>query len=266
VVKLDKRQSTNRPAPLLILTDCNLTARESFYLFARRGRGRVPRMRPLRPIEVGVQRISWSASRGVATLLDPPAIAFYEQLRADGCDPHRLLKALPTHKLIYIIVPKAASTRIRSTLLRVAGEYSRSLRPTRWLKFGTRGLHSMTVRAFFRLATSPQTLKFSFVRNPYARAVSCWADKFRGRPLVGGDPVMKMYLARRNEVDARLPAGIDRTLSFEDFVTFATSAVGRRCDNHLRPQAEIVAMPGIKLDLIGKVETFFMIFLACSTI
>jgi Sulfotransferase family len=217
-------------------------------------------MRLLRTVEVGAKRISWAASRQVAAFLDPHAIAFYEQLRDSRCEPNHLLKALPTHKLIYIIVPKAASTRIRTTLRRVAADYSRSLRPTRWLKFGTRGLHSMTVSGFFRLATSPQTLKFSFVRNPYTRAVSCWADKFRGKPLVGGDPLIEMYLARRNEIDTRLPAGRDRTLSFEDFVIFATAIAGRCCESHLQSQADIISVPGIKLDLIGKVESFFRDF------
>jgi len=114
----------------------------------------------------------------------------------------------------------------------------------------------MTVSSFFRLATSPQTLKFSFVRNPYAKAVSCWADKFRGKPLVRGDPLIDMYLARRHEADKRLPAGRDRTLSFSDFVVFATTIARHRCDSHFQPQADIVFMPGIQLDLIGKVETF----------
>jgi hypothetical protein len=213
-------------------------------------------MRLLRPIEVGAKRISWAASRRVADFLDPAANEFYEQLIAATCEPDKLLKALPAHKLLYIVVPKAASTRIRATLLRVASDYSRSPRPARWLEFGTRGPRSMTVSSFFRLATSPQTLKFSFVRNPYAKAVSCWADKFHGKPLVRGDPLINMYLARRHEADKRLPAGRDRTLSFSEFVIFATSIARHRCDSHFQLQADIVSMPGIRLDLIGKVETF----------
>jgi hypothetical protein len=57
-------------------------------------------MRLLRTVEVGAKRISWAASRQVAAFLDPPAIAFYEQLRDSRCEPDHLLKALPTHKLI----------------------------------------------------------------------------------------------------------------------------------------------------------------------
>jgi hypothetical protein len=114
----------------------------------------------------------------------------------------------------------------------------------------------MTISSFFRLATSPQTLRFSFVRNPYARVVSCWAEKFRDRPLAGGDPSIKVYLASRHEADVGLPAGRDRTLSFPEFATYATSMAWRRRDPHIQAQADILSMPGITLDLIGKVESF----------
>jgi hypothetical protein len=214
------------------------------------------RMHWLRAIEIGAKRISWATSRHIADFLDPAAIAFYERLQAGGYEPDRLLKALPAHKLIYVIVPKAASTRIRTTLVRVAGKYARSPRPCRWLHFGTRSPRSMTPSSFFRLATSPQTLRFSFVRNPYARSVSCWAEKFRERQLAGADPTLRMYLATRHEVDANLPAGRDHTLSFPDFVIYATSVAWRRRDSHIQAQADILSMPGITLDLVGKVETF----------
>jgi hypothetical protein len=94
------------------------------------------------------------------------------------------------------------------------------------------------------------------VRNPYARAVSCWADKFRDKPLAPGDPFIDIYLARRHEIDATLPAGADRTLSFADFITFFAAVTRQRCDIHLQVQDDILSMPGITLDFIGKVETF----------
>jgi hypothetical protein len=114
----------------------------------------------------------------------------------------------------------------------------------------------MTVAAFHRMATSPDTLRFSFVRNPYARAVSCWADKFGSKPLVPGDVYIDAYLALRPRIDADLPVGNDSSLSFADFVTFAAFAAKLRHEIHLQTQDDILRMPGIALDLIGRLESF----------
>jgi hypothetical protein len=214
-------------------------------------------MRLLRPVEIAVKEIPWIASRGLAGILNPAAVKFYANLMSDGHEPTSLLNVLPKHKLIYVVVPKAASTRIRKTLARVEGRFSRSLNPSRRSQYrGPYGPRNITVGSFFRLATSPDTLRFSFVRNPYARVLSCWADKFACKPLIGGDSFVDAYLAIRQEIDADLPAGADRTLSFAEFVVFATATAKARHDIHLQPQDDILSMPGIELGLIGKVETF----------
>jgi hypothetical protein len=114
----------------------------------------------------------------------------------------------------------------------------------------------MTIDSFFRLATGSDTLRFSFVRNPYARIVSCWADKFAGKPLIGGDVFIDPYLALRSEIDADLPAGADRTLSFPEFAAFAAATARTGHEVHLQTQEDILSLPGIALDMIGKVETF----------
>jgi hypothetical protein len=217
----------------------------------------IAHVRLLRPIELKAKELLWIASEPVAKLFDPLAAEFYAKLISGGYEPDLLLNVLPAHRLLYIVVPKAASTRIRQTLARVEGRYILSLKPSRRSSFrGPGGPRSMTKSSFFRLATSPDTLRFAFVRNPYARAVSCWADKFRDQPLVGGNPLIDAYLATRLELAADLPAGADRTLSFPDFVAYAAAAAQRRRDIHVQAQDSILSMPGIKLDFVGKVETF----------
>jgi Sulfotransferase family len=211
----------------------------------------------LQSIESGVKKISWAASKPLAGFLEPSSSEFYDRLWTDGCEPDSLINVLPTHKVIYVAVPKAGSTHIREVLARVVGKHSRSLKSSRRRKFrGPYGPRSMTAHSFFRLATNSQTLRFSFVRNPYARTVSLWCDKFRGKPLVSGDHFIDKYLARRHEIDARLPAGPDRTLSFPDFVTFASAMANCRYDKHIQAQGDILSMPGIRLDLVGKLESF----------
>ncbi len=214
-------------------------------------------MNLLRPVEIGVKELPWITSRSVAGLFNSAAVEFCENLMTNGYEANLLLSVLPKHKLIYVAVPKAASTRIRKTLARVEGRFSRSLKPSRRSKYrGPYGPRNMTIDSFFRLATSTDTLRFSFVRNPYARVVSCWADKFAGKPLIGGDFFIDAYLAIRQEIDTDLPAGADRTLSFAEFVVFTAATAKVRHDIHLQAQDDILNMPGIELGLIGKVETF----------
>jgi hypothetical protein len=217
----------------------------------------MPRMGLLRSIEAFAKQLPWMASSVLTGLVDRPASEFYDRLVSEGYEPELLLNVLPQHKLVYIVVPKAASTRIRMTLARIGGRHSRSLKPSRRDNFrGPYGPRSMTNGAFVRLVTSPDALRFSFVRNPYARALSCWADKFRAKPLVPGDPFIDLYLARRAEVDAAFPAGPEETLSFRDFVVFAAAMARTRCDVHIQAQADILSVPGIDLNFIGKVEDF----------
>ncbi len=213
--------------------------------------------RLLKQAETTAKEFSWIVSQRFAAFVNPAAVSFYESLVADGYETDQLLKVIPRHKLIYVAVPKAASTRIRRTLARIEGQFSRSLKRSRRSRYrGPYGPRAITIGSFYGIATSPDTLRFSFVRNPYARVVSCWADKFAGKPLTGGDCFIDAYLAIRQEIDPNLPAGPDRTLSFAEFVVFAAATAQTRHDIHLQVQDDIISMPGIEFDLIGKVENF----------
>ena len=221
-------------------------------------------MGALRPIEVAAKRLwtdsAWFASMAVAALREPAAAAFCRKLEAEAFQAYDLVRVLPSHDLIYLVVPKAASTRIRTILAAVGGRHSRRLKPSQRPKFREpQGLRSMTVRSFYRLATSPKTFRFSFVRNPYARLLSCWANKFEGKPLVPGlpgSPEIDDYLTRRQQIDRTLPAGADRTLSFEPFTIFAAASAHSRNDPHLLAQDDLLSVPGIALDFIGRMEAF----------
>jgi Sulfotransferase family len=214
-------------------------------------------MRLLRPFEVAVKEFPWLVTAPLAALFDPQASEFCKRLIANGVEPDGLVKVLPRYRLIYLFVPKAASTRIRRTLATIDGHHMRSLKPNRRAKFrGPYNPRNMTMSSFFRLATSPDTLRFSFVRNPYGRAVSCWADKFQGQPLVPGHKSVDIYLEHRTKIAADLPAGANQTLSFPQFVAYAAATAERHDDPHIQTQDGILTVPGIKLDFIGKVEAF----------
>jgi hypothetical protein len=212
-----------------------------------------------RPVEGGVRlalaQTRWFGSRLIARQFNPAAIEFFDAIASGGFEFDDLIKLIPSLGIIYIVVPKVASTRIKLTLAEAVGRHSISLRGRHRFR-GPRGPSSMTITSFHRLATDPKTLRFSFVRNPYARAVSCWADKWQDKPLVRGDDFIDDYLARRHEIDAGLPAGPGQTLSFAHFVTYASALAHGRVDAHLQTQHDILDMPGIKLDFIGRMEQF----------
>ncbi len=188
---------------------------------------------------------------------DPEAYAFYARLTAEGCAPNSHIVALPTHRIIYVSVPKCASSRIKMTLSALIGYSPKSSWEANNRRFsGLKGPKYIGLSTFHRLATDPATLSFAFVRNPYARLVSCWADKFCDKPLVAGDAWVDKYLAWHAQTSQSHPTGPDCTLDFADFVSFAASTALARVDYHWHLQSDIINMPGIELGLIGKVETF----------
>jgi hypothetical protein len=208
------------------------------------------------------RKTTWAIGLRSATQQDPEVAAFFKRLRS-GSSGGSNLRVLLKQRVVYATVLKSASSRIRRSLCLIAGMRSHSLNPWRWHKIGSPPpLKSIPPAAFYRLARDPSALRFSFVRNPYDRLVSCWADKFQDQPLVPsklftkGNRSIDRYLDMRAEIDAKLPHGADKTLSFPDFVTFATAYGHRGSDGHIAAQSMALDLPGIDLDFIGKVETF----------
>jgi hypothetical protein len=213
------------------------------------------------PIEIAARQLCldtwWLGNRVIASWRDPAAVEYCDSLLARAYMPDDLVKVVPSHGLVYVVVPKAACTRIRMTLGSFVGRHSRSLNPRRRRNIrGPRGLRTMSMTSFYRLATSPETLRFSFTRNPYARLVSLWAGGGWDAPLVRSQSFINTYLAVRAEIDPSLPVGHDSRLSFPEFVKFITATARRRLDPHWQLQEDLVFGPGLPLDFIGKVESF----------
>ena len=200
---------------------------------------------------------SWPIADKAARLLHPRAQAFYTTLIEGGYDPNVLIDVLPDQRIVYVCVPKCASARIKKTLSALLGRYIQSSEEayTRQ-QSGLRNPKGVGVSAFWRVATDPGALRFSFVRNPYARLVSLWAHQFRNKPLVPGLSSINSYLASCGRVDPSLPKGAHRVISFGEFVTFVTATANDCIDAHWTQQVAIIDMPGITLDFVGKVETF----------
>jgi hypothetical protein len=200
---------------------------------------------------------SWPIADKAARLLHPRAQAFYTTLIEGGYDPNVLIDVLPDQRIVYICIPKCASARIKKTLSALLGRHVESSEEayTRQ-QSGLKNPKAVGASTFWRVATDPAALRFSFVRNPYARLVSLWAHQFRDKPLVPGPSSINSYLASCGRVDPSLPKGADRVISFKEFVAFVSATANDRIDAHWTQQVAIIDMPGITLDFVGKVETF----------
>jgi hypothetical protein len=188
---------------------------------------------------------------------DPQACAFYYHLMASGYAPNAHIDVLPEQRIIHVCVPKNASSRIKLTLSSLLGRTVKSEWEANKRKLsGLKSPKRVGLSVFHRLATDSRTLRFAFVRNPYARLVSCWLNKFRDVPLIASNPSVISYLAWRRHNDLSLPAGPTSTLSFDQFVAFATMTAKERVDAHWHLQAGLLDMSGIELNLIGRVEFF----------
>jgi hypothetical protein len=184
-----------------------------------------------------------------------PTSSLYHRIRNSGFDLDTWIDVLPRHRLIYVSIPKAASTTIRSILSEIQ---TSSKPPSEQVLYKRRcsGLLSPTLAGltvFHQMVSSAETLCFTFVRNPYARLVSAWSNKIAGKPLSPGDPYIDLYLDKHPEVRQSQPV---QSLSFTAFVHFVRETIDERADPHWDRQVTCTSMPGIKLDLIGRVETF----------
>lgn len=209
--------------------------------------------RVLRP---QLRNVLWQIKRPILAQMNPHALAFYKQVLESAYKPNELIDVLFEQRILYIAVPKAACSRIRATLSAIIGRDAISPgkihnRRVSGLRAPRHGLVN-----FYEIGNDPRALRFSFVRNPYDRILSCWADQYRGKPLIPGDRYIDMYLNLKQQFDNALPEGADQTLPFADFARLVSANADRRVDMHWQLQSDILDVPGLTLNYIGKIEKF----------
>ncbi len=197
------------------------------------------------------------ARRLIVGWRDPQSYAFYTRLVAGGFAPNAHIDVLPEQRIIYVCVPKNASSRIKMTLSALLGRSLKSEWEAHKRKLsGLKSPKRVGLTVFHRLATDPHALRFAFVRNPYARLVSCWLNKFRDVPLIPANPSVVLTWHGDSKTTCRFQTVRQvRCLSMQ-FVNFVTMTAQDRVDAHWHLQAGLLDMPGIELNLIGKVESF----------
>jgi hypothetical protein len=193
----------------------------------------------------------------------PEAVHFYEKIIQHSPDAHETIDLVQAHKLIYLQNPKVASTSIRRFLAELSNKKIFGLRRYQTGEFGNPPrIRHLGLKNFYQLSIDPNTFVFSFVRNPYDRLVSAWANKFKNYPLITSAqskrwrPVIDTYLKVRHEIDPKLPFGEGKSLSFEDFIRYSCLVADKDIEKHVALQTKLINIPGLKLGFVGKFENF----------
>jgi hypothetical protein len=148
-------------------------------------------------------------------------------------DPNNII--LKDMEVICFCIPKCANTSIKRAFMQMLGKKGNPHGPGKF----------ETISKWTAGYKYPHFFKFAFVRNPYARLVSCYQNKIKGKKF--------------HYPFARF--GFTPDTTFSDFVQTIERYPDFLSDQHFRSQYyELVVLDDVKTpwlvpDFIGKVET-----------
>ena len=155
------------------------------------------------------------------------------------------------HRYVCVPVPKVACTTTKTVLRELEGLPASD----RIHDEGDR-LADFTVQQNVEMLTSPAWLRFTFVRNPYARLYSAYKSKIGNTWEHEYDWLQRQI---REAFDYPVRDG-ERAgmITFDDFVRFVVDSSDPRVstDGHLAAQSAVIQSDCIDYDLIGRFETF----------
>lgn len=176
------------------------------------------------------------------------------RLRLEGYDNSQAI-LLESYHAIYFQIPKIASTSIKNTLRKEMSLPGRAAHVTRFPLADPKKLNNGGYSDYFR---------FGFVRNPWARIVSCYQSKIpRKRNINAGPWLRLLYYVTPNAWHATfnkvLPTPIlSSYMSFDQFVEAVVKIPDSRIDKHLRSQYTFLCDDEGKLmpSYLGRMESF----------
>lgn len=131
-------------------------------------------------------------------------------------------------QFVYSRIPKAANSTVVATLYVEETDHDTS-KSVRYLKRGEIAPVELSREQVSTLTDS--FFKFTFVRNPYSRVVSCYLDKFLRPHSVGEKARRLMGMSSGSEV------------TFTRFLELISTDRGRLLDAHWARQTELLAFP-----------------------
>ena len=156
---------------------------------------------------------------------------------------------LDSLKLVYVPVPKVASSSIREVLrvrkiaeIQAAGSAA-SMNPSELKRQAEEQLKRSLPPAKVAQMGSDY-YRFSFVRNPLTRLYSCYRDKV-------------VNAQQYRDRCTLSPYGIHFGISFEDFIERVAEIPDKYSDQHFRSQSAVLLYKGeLLVDYLGKLEQF----------
>lgn len=162
-------------------------------------------------------------------------------------------------RFMYCPVPKAANSNWKYLVRKFEGmedyaDLSKAHIPAR---SGLRYLSDYSPREVDALLTDPSYFKFVFVRDPYARLVSCYMDKFRSRSPAYVQAEYRNFLAQL--FNWRYARGVDLEAnprpSFRAFVDELAKHDPESMNPHWMPQSLHCGFGEMPYDFVGRMET-----------
>jgi hypothetical protein len=169
--------------------------------------------------------------------------------------PDYHVNVLPDWRTIYVEVPKAACTTIKVLLSeRLGGLRCDPLEIHLRAKSRIPTIMEVGPRRFFSIVDDPEALIFTFVRNPYARIVSCYRDKVEPYPLSrhgGFNREVRAFFSRRLSA-----LDLGKPLPFDWFVKMACETSRDTTNGHWLAMDRLLSKHDVVCAFIGRVENF----------
>lgn len=166
------------------------------------------------------------------------------------------LHPAPSVGLLYTEVPKVACTTLKFLMQSIETEaqggsprdFNRKLIHNR-TQSPLPAIKQMTQPQFDEVIEGKSYFRFSVVRNPFERILSCYLSKI-ARPM----PQRARIQSIRQGIPLEAASHLTEAVSFKEFLeTIATQSI-RDMDIHWRPQADQLLLGVVKYDFIGRYE------------
>ncbi|NKC30445.1 sulfotransferase family protein [Falsiroseomonas selenitidurans] len=169
-----------------------------------------------------------------------------------------------SHRILATTVPKAACTTVKTALSALTERdrldeppHGRAIRQEMRIHLpgavGLPSLPSLPAAEAAALLDDPGFFCFTFVRNPFARLHSAWADKIR----LGHEPLFQPHIARMRARSGGMPSAEAPTgVGFACFLRCVAEEDPAERDVHWASQVDIAFPQVIPYSFIGRVEDF----------